>query len=58
MTASFNLGRVWGIPIGLHWSLLLVFALLTWSLAVRYSLREYPGAVHPRRLAPGGNDRG
>lgn len=42
MSASFRLGTVWGIPIGLHWSLLLVFGLLTWSLAVGYFPVEYP----------------
>lgn len=42
MTASYRLGSVWGIPIGLHWSLLLVFALLVWSLGGGYFPAEYP----------------
>ncbi|CAA9545381.1 MAG: hypothetical protein AVDCRST_MAG19-418 [uncultured Thermomicrobiales bacterium] len=42
MNASFQLGRIWGIPIGLHWSLLVVFALLTSSLSARYSPEQYP----------------
>ncbi len=42
MTASFRLGAVWGIPIGLHWSLFLVFALLVWSLGGSYFPAEYP----------------
>jgi Zn-dependent protease/CBS domain-containing protein len=47
MSASVSLGRIWGIPIGLHWSLFLVFALLTWSLAVSIFPSQYP------RLASG-----
>jgi Zn-dependent protease len=33
MRATFRLGRVAGIPIGVHWSLLVIAALLTTSLA-------------------------
>lgn len=33
---NWHLGRVWGIPIGLHWSMVLVFAMLTLSLAVAF----------------------
>ena len=47
MTASINLGRIWGIPIGLHWSLLLVFGLLSWSLALGYFPEEYPTLSPP-----------
>ncbi len=47
MTASIKLGRIWGIPVGLHWSLLLVFALLTWSLALGYFPEEYPSLSAP-----------
>jgi Zn-dependent protease len=35
------LGRVLGIPIGLDYSWFLVFALLTWSLAVSYYPSEF-----------------
>lgn len=42
MTASIQLGRIWGIPIGLHGSWFLIFALLTWSLGVSYFPSEYP----------------
>jgi Zn-dependent protease len=35
--------EVWGIPIRVHFSWLLVFGLVTWSLAVGYFPHEYPG---------------
>ena len=47
MTASINLGRIWGIPIGLHWSMLIVFALLTSSLAAGYLPDQYPQLSAP-----------
>jgi Zn-dependent protease len=43
MPASVKLGRVWGIPIGLHISWFLVFGLVTWSLASGYFPQEYSG---------------
>lgn len=42
MEASIKLGRIWGIPIGLHSSWFLVFGLVTWSLAAGYFPAEYP----------------
>jgi Zn-dependent protease len=42
MEASVKLGRIWGIPIGLHLSWFLVFGLVTWSLALGYFPAEYP----------------
>jgi hypothetical protein len=33
MNATLRIGKVWGIPIGLHWSLGPIYALLTLSLA-------------------------
>ncbi len=36
MTASWRLGTIRGISIGLHWSMAIVFALLTVSLATAY----------------------
>jgi hypothetical protein len=38
-----NLGTVWGIPIGVHFSWLVVFGLVTWSLAAGYFPGEYVG---------------
>jgi Zn-dependent protease len=43
MDASVKLGKVWNIPIGVHPSWLLIFGLLTWSLARGYFPQEYPG---------------
>lgn len=42
MEANVKLGRILGIPVGLHVSWFLVFGLVTWSLAVGYFPREYP----------------
>lgn len=43
MTASLHLGSVWGIPIGLHWSMSLVFGLLMLSLATAFFPDTNPG---------------
>ncbi|MDQ3540721.1 MAG: site-2 protease family protein [Chloroflexota bacterium] len=42
MTASWRLGTIRGIPIGLHWSMGLVFALLTLSLATAFFPETHP----------------
>lgn len=42
MNPSIKLGTVWGIPIGLHWSLLVVFGLIVWSLGGDWFPEEYP----------------
>ncbi|MGI9254216.1 MAG: site-2 protease family protein [Thermomicrobiales bacterium] len=42
MTASVRLGSIWGIPIGLHWSLLFVFSFLVWSLGGSAFPEAYP----------------
>lgn len=34
MQASISLGRLAGVPVGVNWSWLLIFILITWSLAV------------------------
>jgi Zn-dependent protease len=36
------LGKIWGIPIGLHTSWFIFFLFLTWSLAIGYFPREFP----------------
>ncbi|MBC7076736.1 MAG: site-2 protease family protein [Synergistales bacterium] len=42
MEANVRLGRILGIPVGLHTSWFLVFGLVTWSLAAGYFPVEYP----------------
>lgn len=43
MQANIKLGRVWGIPIGLHASWFIIFALVTWSLAMGILPSAVPG---------------
>ncbi|SCL17147.1 Zn-dependent protease (includes SpoIVFB) [Micromonospora pallida] len=43
MRASFRLGRVAGVPVGVNWSVLVIFALIAWALAARQFPRAYPG---------------
>ncbi len=43
MNASVKLGRLYGIPVGLHWSWFLVFALMSWSLASSVYAAQFPG---------------
>lgn len=45
MRASFRLGRISGIPIGVHWSILFIFGLITWGLADVVLPQRQPG--HP-----------
>ena len=47
MNTSIKLGRIWGIPIGLHFSWFLVFGLVTWSLALGYFPGENPSLSTP-----------
>ena len=42
MEANIKLGKIWGIPLGLHISWFLIFGLVTWSLAAGYLPGEYP----------------
>lgn len=43
MDSSLTLGKIWGIPVGVHLSWFLIFILVTWSLAAGYFPLEYPG---------------
>ena len=43
MKSRIEIVEVWGIPIRIHLSWLLVFGLVTWSLAAGYFPAEYPG---------------
>jgi Zn-dependent protease/CBS domain-containing protein len=43
MTPSIRLGRIFGIEVGFNWSLIFIFALITWSLATQVLNVDYPG---------------
>jgi Zn-dependent protease/CBS domain-containing protein len=43
MTPTIRLGRLFGIEIGANWSLIFVFALITWTLATSVLSVEVPG---------------
>ncbi len=42
MKATFRLGKILGIQIGVHYSWLFIFILITWSLAATYYPANYP----------------
>lgn len=43
MENSVKLGKIAGIEIGIHYTWLIVFALITWSLAVGFFPQNFPG---------------
>jgi len=43
MVASFRLGRIAGVSVGVNWSVLFIFALVAWSLAGGRFPATYPG---------------
>ncbi len=43
MSPSFRLGRLFGIEIGFNWSLVFIFALVTWTLATAVLPVDAPG---------------
>jgi PDZ domain-containing secreted protein/Zn-dependent protease/CBS domain-containing protein len=43
MESTFTIARIRGIPIGVNWSWLFVFALVVWSLTTRLFPHTYPG---------------
>jgi Zn-dependent protease/CBS domain-containing protein len=51
MTSTFRIGRVAGFEIGAHWSLLLVVALIVWSLADGVFPATNPGLADGTYLA-------
>jgi len=42
MTSSFKLGRVFGVDVGVHWSWVFIFVLVTWSFAAGVLDQFYP----------------
>ena len=53
MGSSFELGRVAGIRIGVHWSLLVVFVLIVWTLAAGVFPETNPDLSDGTHLAMG-----
>ena len=47
MKASFRLGRVFGIEIGVHYTWLFAFGLISWSLARGFFPYYFPGWSEP-----------
>ena len=43
MTSSIRLGRLFGIEVGFNWSLIFIFALVTWTLATAVLPPDAPG---------------
>ncbi|MGC5032296.1 site-2 protease family protein [Micromonospora sp. DT229] len=43
MRASFGLGRIAGVPVGVNWSVLFIFALIWWGLSANLFPVSYPG---------------
>jgi Zn-dependent protease len=42
MRATFRLGRIGGVPVGVNWSVLVIFALIAWGLAAERFPARYP----------------
>lgn len=51
MGASFYLGRIAGIRVGVHWSVLAIFALIAWGLAAARFPAAYPESSPAARIA-------
>ena len=43
MRASFRLGRIAGVPVGVNWSVLVIFVLIAWALSASLFPSSYPG---------------
>ncbi|GAB3189562.1 Zn-dependent protease [Micromonospora palomenae] len=43
MRASFRLGRIAGVPVGVNWSVLVIFLLIAWGLSANQFPQAYPG---------------
>ncbi|MBI2267142.1 MAG: site-2 protease family protein [Armatimonadetes bacterium] len=53
MDGSITILRVFGIPIRVHYSWLIVFGLITWDLAFRYFPEAYPSLSPPAAIVTG-----
>jgi Zn-dependent protease/CBS domain-containing protein len=47
MKQSIRLGRFGGVPVGMHWSVALIFGLVTWELATSAFPNAYGPGPHP-----------
>src|SRR5258707_9632164 len=47
MASSIRLGKLFGIEIGINWSLVFVFALITWTVATEVLPIDVPGQGAP-----------
>lgn len=54
MGTSFRIGRVFGIDVGVHWSWIFIFAIVTWSFATGVLDHFYPQWSDARRWIIGG----
>jgi len=50
MRQSFRLGRIRGVPVGVHWSVVVIFGLVTWELATIVLPDTYGGGARPAYL--------
>jgi len=50
MKQSIRLGRIGGVPVGVHWSVAVIFGLVTWELATIVLPDIYGGGARPAYL--------
>ena len=50
---SFKIGRIFGVDIGVHWSWIFIFAIVTWSFATGVLESIYPQSSDAARWGAG-----
>ncbi len=53
MTSSFKIGRIFGVDVGVHWSWIFIFFIVTWSFATGILDHFYPGWSDAQRWVAG-----
>ncbi|MCH8949404.1 MAG: site-2 protease family protein [Chloroflexi bacterium] len=53
MSTTFKIGKIFGIEIGVHWSWLFIFALITWSVAENVLTQFFPEWSNSQRWIVG-----
>jgi len=53
MQSSFKLGRIFGVEVGVHWSWVFIFGIVTWSFAEGVLVQFYPEWSVPHRWIGG-----